>query len=319
MYAPGSSGRNDWYRIVRNQATGPTQLHIYDEIGYFGVTAQDLIKDLAEIEGALEVHINSPGGEVFDGVAIYNTLKARDNVTIVVDGLAASIASVIAMAGNPLLVAKSAQMMIHDGHGMAIGNAADMIELANVLDKTSDNISAIYAEKGGYDALYWRDKMKAETWYTGQEIVDAQLADGIYDPKRSGMPIAAEWDLSIYRGPKPPVVEDAASQPYVSSTQTRHAPMTGTHRHDHGAHGAADHDDGQHSHTHTHANDADHDHGSQHSGPDYDGGSSTPGSYYDKADAIVNKKEGQEPPKDDGDFSDEEVQRIISNLKEVTL
>src|SRR5260370_42662602 len=102
-------GKNDWYRI-KNQHAGPTQLHIYDEIGYFGVSAGDLIRDLADVDGPLEVHLNSPGGEVFDGIAIYNALIARKNVTVMIDGLAASIASVIAMAGNPVLVARQAQV-----------------------------------------------------------------------------------------------------------------------------------------------------------------------------------------------------------------
>jgi ATP-dependent protease ClpP protease subunit len=320
VYALGQSGRNDWYRI-RNQADGPTQLHIYDEIGYFGVTAQDMIRDLAAVEGALEVHINSPGGEVFDGVAIYNTLLARDNVTVVIDGLAASAASFIAMAGKPLLVAKTAQMMIHDGHGMAIGNAADMRELADVLDKTSDNIAAIYFEKAGYDIQYWREKMQAETWYTGQEIVDAGLADGIYDARASKAPVAANFDLSVFKHPQGgrEVVQpaNAASEPYVGRTQARHAPMTGTHSHDHGAHGASDHDDGVHEHTHTHNNDASHDHSDQHSGPDYDGGKSHGTSYYDKNDKEVRNQEVKVDGKDD--WSDEEVQLFINTMKEVKL
>ncbi len=171
-------GRNDWYRI-KAQADGPALVHIYDEIGYFGVTSQDFIRDLAAVSGDIELHLNTPGGEVFDGIAIYGALKQRPGqVSVVVDSLAASIGSVIAMGASPgqLVMAKNATMMIHDGFGMGIGNAADMRELADLLDKTSDNIASVYAERTGQPAAQWREKMRAESWYVGQEAVDAGLA-----------------------------------------------------------------------------------------------------------------------------------------------
>jgi ATP-dependent protease ClpP protease subunit len=197
-------GNNDWYRI-RNQASGPTQLYIYDEIGYFGVTAMDLVRDLADVTGPLEVHLNSPGGEVDDGIAIYNTLMDRRDVTVRVDGLAASIASVIAMAGNPILVARQASMMVHDGHTMAIGNAQDLRDMATRLERASNNIAQIYSEHTGQPISYWRELMKAESWYTGQEIIDAGLADRFID-SGAGRPVtppAETWDLAAaFRGPR---------------------------------------------------------------------------------------------------------------------
>jgi ATP-dependent protease ClpP protease subunit len=200
MYAL-NSGHNDWYRI-RNQIDGPTQLHIYDEIGYFGVSASDMIRDLADVTGPLEVHLNSPGGEVFDGIAIYNALVARRDVTIMIDGLAASIASVIAMAGNPVLIARQAQVMVHDGFGMSIGNAKDMREMAELLDKTSNNIASIYSDHTGRTQDYWRAVMQAETWYSGQEAIDAGLADRFIDSGagRSVQPASDTWDMSVFRG-----------------------------------------------------------------------------------------------------------------------
>lgn len=197
-------GRNDWYRI-KNLADGPSQLHIYDEIGYFGVTAADMIADLGQVKGDLEVHLNTPGGEVFDGIAIFNALKQRDGVVrIVIDSLAASIGSVIAMAADPghLIIGKNASMMIHDGFGMGIGNAKDMRDLADLLDKTSDNIASIYADRTGQPAAQWREAMLAETWYIGQEAVDAGLADFVQgaEPATDAAPVslAATWDLSIF-------------------------------------------------------------------------------------------------------------------------
>ena len=191
-------GRNDWYQ-VKAQAGGPTLVHIYDEIGYFGVTAQDFVSDLAKVQGDIELHLNTPGGEVFDGIAIYNALKPRQPA-VVVDSLAASIGSVIAMAAAPgkLAVAKNATMMIHDGLGMAIGDAADMRKMADLLDQASGNIASIYADRTGQPAAQWREAMRAETWYVGQEAVDAGLADTVQGAEPA---VAASWDMSVFTGP----------------------------------------------------------------------------------------------------------------------
>lgn len=233
--------KNDWYRI-RNQLEGPTQLHIYDEIGYFGVSAGDLIRDLADVNGPLEVHLNSPGGEVFDGIAIYNALLARHDVTVMIDGLAASIASVIAMAGNPVLIARNAQMMIHDGFGMAIGTAQDMRDLAELLDRTSNNIAGIYSDHTGRPASYWREIMKAETWYDSAEAIEYGLADRLID-SGAGRPVPEvpqdKWDLSVFR-------RDATQNKSHS-----HGPYSGEHSHPHSAFGSQG-DDGMHDHAHTH-------------------------------------------------------------------
>lgn len=193
-------GKVDWYKIIDKTEHVPTQLMIYDEIGYFGVSAGDLIGELSAVTGELEVHVNSPGGDVFDGIAIYNYLKNRGQVSVVVDALAASAASFIAMAASPgrLLMAKNATMMIHDGFTAAIGNAADMRKAADLLDRASDNIASIYAERSRTPAETWREAMRAESWYTAQEAVDARLADGI-----QGAEPRAAWDLSIYNGPRP--------------------------------------------------------------------------------------------------------------------
>lgn len=267
MYALRQPGVNDWYRIRNARDGNAAELHIYDEIGYFGVSASDLIRDLADVTGPLAVHINSPGGEVFDGIAIYNMLVARKDVTVYIDGIAASIASVIAMAGNPVLIARNAQMMVHDAFGMAIGNASDLREMAELLDKNSNNIASIYADHTGRPESYWRDIMKAETWYDASEAVDAGLADRMQE-SGAGRQVKNPndvWDMSVFRQSASVLATSrgpvgAASVPYVSPTTTRHEPMTGTHTHDHSAHGQPDHDDGMHSHSHRHNNDAHHDH-----------------------------------------------------------
>jgi len=189
---------NQWYRLFRNQTSGPTQLHIFDEIGYGGFAASDLARDLADVNGPLEVHINSPGGDVWDGITIYNTLLNRNDVTVVIDGIAASIASVISCAGSTVLIAKTGTMMIHDGFTMAIGNAQDFRDAAEQLDRASNIIAGAYAERTGRPMSYWRQLMQAETWFSGQEAIDAGLVDRFADngATRPVRQPVEEWDLS---------------------------------------------------------------------------------------------------------------------------
>jgi ATP-dependent protease ClpP protease subunit len=176
------SARKDWYRI-ENKASGPAQVSIYDEIGMWGVSAGQFISDLAAVKGDIEVHLSSPGGEVFDGIAIYNALRKR-NPTIVVDAIAASIASVIAMAAAPgqLFMEPTARMMIHDGFAMAAGNADELAKMVEQLNEASDTIAGIYAERTGKPQADWRAAMKEETWYGAEAAVEAGLADGIWQP-----------------------------------------------------------------------------------------------------------------------------------------
>jgi ATP-dependent protease ClpP protease subunit len=173
----GKSAR--WFSI-KNQADGPAVVSIHDEVGWFGVTAQDFIRDLADIPGDIELHLSTPGGDVFDGMAIFSALKQRSGtLTVVVDSLAASIGAVIAMAASPgqLAIAPSAVMMVHEVSGLCAGSAQDMRQEADLLDRFSQNISEVYADRTGKPASHWRAAMLAETWYFGQQAVDAGLAD----------------------------------------------------------------------------------------------------------------------------------------------
>lgn len=168
-----------WYRI-QNVATGPTQVHIFDEIGFPGVSAQGFAADLADVKGDIEVHINSQGGQVFDGIAIYNTLKARTGqVSVIVDGIAASAASFIAQAASPgrLGISSPAQMMVHNAMAYCEGNPQDMRDMAELLDRMSNSIAGIYASRSGKPTDYYRALMDKETWLNGQEAVSEGLAD----------------------------------------------------------------------------------------------------------------------------------------------
>lgn len=173
-----------WYEI--KNATGTTAVvRVYEEIGY-PVTADQFARDLEAITAdEIEVQINSPGGDVFDGVAIYNALRAHPaRITTRVDGLAASIASVIAQAGDHRVMLSGGQMMIHEAWALAFGPAADLREMADLLDKQSEIIASIYAERSGRPAAKFRKMMADETWFTASETVAAGLADEIHKPAR---------------------------------------------------------------------------------------------------------------------------------------
>lgn len=188
-------GRNDWYRITND--AGVAQVYIYDEIGYFGVTASDFVLDLQGIKTrTIQLHLNTPGGDVFDGIAIYNAIRDHPaEVNVTVDGLAASAGAFIAMAGNKVVMNRNSEMMIHDAHGLAMGNSADMRSLAELLDKTSDNIASIFADRAGGTVESWRKAMRDETWYSADEAVKAGLADEI---KSNTTKAENSWDLSFF-------------------------------------------------------------------------------------------------------------------------
>jgi ATP-dependent protease ClpP protease subunit len=193
-----------------------TDMLIYDEIGMWGVSAQDVADSLAEVKGDVNVRLNSPGGDVFDGVAIYNMLADHPgNVTVTVDGLAASAASFIAMAGDTIRMNRASQMMIHDASGLCIGNAADMTDMAVLLDTISDTIAGIYADRTGTPAAAWRARMHAETWYDAAEAVEAGLATEMTAPGERDAAVAASFDLTVFQfagrtaAPTPPAAPAA--------------------------------------------------------------------------------------------------------------
>ena len=190
------NGRTDWYRI-QNKADKKPEIFIYDEIGYFGHSASDMADELKAIDSdTLTVHLNSPGGDIFDGLAIYQALKDhKAQVTMHVDGLAASIASVIAMAADRLIMAPKASMMIHDGWTMGVGNAGDLRKVADLLDKQSDIIASVYADRAGQPADFWRDRMRDETWYNAEEALAAGLVDEIEGQTKK---VEEAFDLSVF-------------------------------------------------------------------------------------------------------------------------
>jgi ATP-dependent protease ClpP protease subunit len=204
-----------------------TRVDLYSEIGGWGGVWPDEFKTaLDAIKGDVDLHIHSPGGDAFDGVALHNMLRQHDgNVDVTVDGLAASAASVVAMAGNSVTMSRGSQMMIHDAWGLSMGNAEDMSKMLGMLDKTSDSIASIYAAKAGGTAADWRTAMKAETWYSAEEAVDAGLADAVETETAA---VKNRWDLKVFahagrdQAPDPifPAGHRATREPATSFTFT---------------------------------------------------------------------------------------------------
>ena len=188
------NGKKGWYE-VRNAVNGAAEISIHDEIGGWGVTAKDFIDEVRALGtvAGLNVHINSPGGSVFEGLAIYNFLKRLDNVTVYVDGLAASIASVIAMAGR-VVMPENAMLMIHDPSLLAMGTAAELRAAADALDKVKASLVTVYTAKSGKEAGEIEAVMSAETWLTAAEAVEMGFADELVAPVK----MAASFDVSRF-------------------------------------------------------------------------------------------------------------------------
>lgn len=209
MRKDGVLPRGDWFQI-KNKASSdsPAQVYIYDEIGFWGTEASEFVAQLVDLDAdKIDLHLNSPGGEIFDGLAIYNALKQnKAEVTVYVDGLAASAASFIAQAGDKVVMARNAQMMIHDGIAMAYGNEQDMLDTADLLGKLSNNIADIYGQaakrrgfEDSYDEKYFRGLMRAELWMNGAEAKEFGLADEVSDSDDEEAEQAKnKWDLSFY-------------------------------------------------------------------------------------------------------------------------
>lgn len=182
-------------------------LRLYDPIdsygGSWGVSAKEIAEVLDDLEGVEEIRllINSPGGEVFEGLAILNVLRSHPaRVVAVVEGVAASAASFIAAGADELVMARNSELFIHDAWGLCIGNAAEMRKLADDLDHFSDNIASIYADKAGGDVEAWRAAMAAETWYSADQAVEAGLADRL-DESSDGAAAdkaKARFDLTVF-------------------------------------------------------------------------------------------------------------------------
>lgn len=173
------------------------ELYVYEPIGdgwFGGITAQSFQAELAKLADAdaLDIFINSPGGSVFDGIAIYNQIRRWDRGERIVhiDGIAASIASVIAMAGDEIRIAGNGQVMIHEPWGMALGTAADMRKSAESLDGVHESILDTYVAKTKGERKDIDKWMRAETWMRADLAVERGFATSKVEEKKEMEPAA---------------------------------------------------------------------------------------------------------------------------------
>ena len=169
-----------WYNLKAAADKTPV-LSIFDDIGAYGVSAKSFLNDLRTVTtDEVDVEINSPGGDVFAGLAIYNGLRASGKkINVKVLGLAASAASLVAMAGDTIEMPENAFMMIHNPWGFAMGGADEMRNTADVLDKIGTGLVSTYAKRTGKTDQEIAALLDAETWMTAQEAVDAGFATSV--------------------------------------------------------------------------------------------------------------------------------------------
>lgn len=190
------------------------EISIFDEIGMWGVTAKNFIDELNTISAKqITLSINSPGGSVFDAIAIYNALRKKDaKVTCRVLGVAASAASLIAMAGDKIVMPENTFMMIHNPMSGCHGNADDMRELADVLDKIGASIVALYAARTGKTEDEVKSLLANDTWLTAAEAVELGFADEMEDVLK----IAASFEIDRL----PENIQNAFTNAVVQTTVT---------------------------------------------------------------------------------------------------
>jgi ATP-dependent Clp endopeptidase proteolytic subunit ClpP len=205
-----SAKQQSWYEIKAK--ADEAEIVIFDEIGFFGITAKDFLDDLKALGDvrAITLRINSPGGGVFDGNAIFNAMKRHPaNVTVFVDGLAASIASVIAMAGDRVVMPENAMMMIHDPFGLVVGTSEEMARMADTLDKLKAGLVAAYRGKTGLPDDEIAALMSDETWMTAAEAVEKGFADEVEAPVQ----VAASFDLRKFKHPPKDIAAGLSGEP----------------------------------------------------------------------------------------------------------
>lgn len=173
------------------------EMNIYDEIGYFGVSAAQFRKELDSLKDAKSINlkINSPGGDVFDGIAIFNDLLSHPaKINVKVTGLAASAASIIAMAGDTVEIADNGFIMIHNAWAVAMGDKNVMNDLADRLDLIDEALSRTYADRTGNTLRNIKQWMNDEKWFNAKEAKEYGFVTQISDAEKMN----ALFDLSVY-------------------------------------------------------------------------------------------------------------------------
>lgn len=188
---------NKWYNIQGKATDAVAEVYIFNEIGAYGITAQDFISEMKEYKDTpVNLRINCIGGDVFDGMAMYNIIKKREaKTTAYIEGIAASMGSVIALAADEVVMAENSLFMIHNAWGGAMGEAEDMRKTASVLEKISGEIASIYKRKTRLSLDRITDMMDEETWLNAQEAYELGFIDSISD----SIKVAAKYDVSKFK------------------------------------------------------------------------------------------------------------------------
>ncbi len=208
LRTPVKVGKNN----VKAAEAGVGELYLYDAIGadwFGGISSKDVVRALQDLAdgGAktLNIFINSPGGDVFEGTAMYTAIARFDGEkNVYIDSLAASAASYVAMVGDKIYTAFNAMWMIHNPWGLVIGNAADMRKTADDLDKIGQTLVDTYVRRTGQTAEAVRAWLDAETWFNASEAKQFGFTDEIVDEEGEIEPGAAE--------PPPPPEESASAR-----------------------------------------------------------------------------------------------------------
>jgi len=172
-----------------------TVIEFYDEVGAYGISAKAFAEQLKAVRGDIVLRINSPGGDVFEGTAIANLLAAHPgNVRVEIVGIAASIASIIAMSGDEIAIAENAYLMIHNSWSLTVGNRHDHADTEELLTQIDQTLAATYAARTGLSPAACAGMMDDETWLVGGDA----KAKGFATELMGEMKIGARFDLSIY-------------------------------------------------------------------------------------------------------------------------
>lgn len=200
IFHPGAAKRS-WFNLAYEEDDQSANAYIYDDIGMYGIKAKDFIEEVNTVKAnKLNVFINSYGGEIDEGVSIYNFLnRFNGEVTIRVDGMAASIASIIAMAGDKVIMPKASLMFIHNPWTMTAGDAATLQKEAQDLEKRKAALMAIYAEKTGLPSEVISQMMDEETLLSAEEAVAMKFADAMEEPMEKAMAYNAAMQNRIVK------------------------------------------------------------------------------------------------------------------------
>jgi ATP-dependent Clp protease, protease subunit len=198
-----------WYRM---EASGNVaDVYIYDEINPWGIQADQFVKDLNALQAStIRLHMNTPGGSVFDGIAIYNALKQhKAKVETYIEGVAASIGSLIALAGDKVYMAENSFFMIHEPWILAVGDATELRKTADLLDKMSATLINTYVNVSEQKEEQVKKWLKDETWFTAKEAKDAGFIDEIIEKIEA----KASHDLSDFNNVPKELLTTAKQEP----------------------------------------------------------------------------------------------------------